>query len=64
MTRDTGGTRRETKVQLGTFTPPANATDEQLDEWAVLLADEIAERLKNPPTEPEPVESPSRPDAP
>lgn len=34
------------RVHLGTFTPPADATDEQLDEWAVLLADEIAARLK------------------
>ena len=34
------------RAHLGTFTPPADATDDQLDEWAVLLADEIAERLK------------------
>ena len=34
------------RVELGTFKPPADATDEQLEEWAVLLADEIAERMK------------------
>jgi hypothetical protein len=39
------------RVELGTFTPPANATDEQLDEWAVLLADEIGKRLGEPTPE-------------
>lgn len=34
------------RVHLGTFTPPTDGTDDELDEWAVLLADEIAERLK------------------
>ncbi len=34
------------RVELGTFKPPADATDEQLEEWAVLLADEIANRMK------------------
>ncbi len=42
---------REVRVELGTFTPPANATDEQLDEWAVLLADEIGKRLGEPTPE-------------
>ncbi len=34
------------RVELGTFKPPADATDEQLEEWAKLLADEIAKRMK------------------
>ncbi len=34
------------RVELGTFKPPADATDKELEEWAVAMANEIAKRIK------------------